>query len=604
MKKIRVGLVLLVLGCAPQPPRAIDADISREMSQAGERRTPAAASLEQSLLPPLRMEMPQVGGRPIDQRFDLSVNNAPAAQVFNSLVAGTRYSMLVPPSVTGTVTVNLKDVTLREALDTLRDVYGYEYKIDGTRIFIQPAGIQTRVFQVNYLSAQRRGVSQLRVITSTVNQTTTGAGAGGAAGGLGAGAGGTPGAGAGGGTQSVLGGAIVGDNTRLTTNQEAIFWSDVCEALVALTFPPEPGAAAAAAALGAQGAAAPEDRQRGICNRRGANDRSIVVSPHSGVIVVRATPAELRAVDNYLKATRLAVERQVMLEAKIVEVTLSDAYQSGINWAAFNRSIAVGQLTRQGQETPVTNTDELRNAVAQRIFGGPAGAVVGLAVATSNFAALLTFLESQGNVQVLSSPRVATLNNQKAVLKVGDEQLFVSNVAVTPVTNATTGVITSALATPQFTPYFSGIVLDVTPQIDESGNITLHVHPSINDIANVPTNVNLGFGDVSIPTAKSTIRETDTIVRVADGTIVAIGGLMRTQVSDRRGGLPGVSDSGLLGLVFRSVDRVTEKKELVILLKSTIIDSDRAWAEDLRESSERMDKLGQEMQTRGGRGAR
>jgi MSHA biogenesis protein MshL len=170
------------------------------------------------------------------------------------------------------------------------------------------------------------------------------------------------------------------------------------------------------------------------------------------------------------------------------------------------------------------------------------------------------------------------------------------------VTNATTGVITSALATPQFTPYFSGIVLDVTPQIDEAGNVTLHIHPSINDIANVPTNVNLGFGDVSIPTAKSTIRETDTIVRVGDGTIVAIGGLMRTEVNDVRGGVPGVSDSSPAALLFRSTNRTREKKELVILLKPTIIDSDRAWGEDKREMRERLDELGREMgQRREGR---
>jgi len=597
MKKSLFAAFLLLVACAPQPPREIDADISRELKSASAPRSATTPSLEQSLLPPLRMEMPQVGGRSIDQRFDLSVNNAPAAQVFNSLVAGTRYSMLVPPSVTGTISVNLKDVSLREALDTLRDVYGYEYKIDGTRIFIQPAGIQTRVFQVNYLSAQRRGVTQVRVVTSTVNQgsqfgttgtatagvtgTTTGSAGGGAGGGLGAG---------------LFGGPIQNDNTRLTTNQEAIFWSDICEALVALTFPPD---SAPASAGGIQQALQlPDDRQRGMCNRRGPNDRSIVVSPHSGVIVVRATPAELRSVDNYLKATRLAVERQVMLESKIVEVTLSEGYQQGINWAAFNQSVAVGQLTRLGNVENVQTADDVKAAAIQRIFGGPAGAVTGLAVATSNFAALLTFLESQGNVQVLSSPRVATLNNQKAVLKVGDEQLFVSNVSVTPVSNATTGAITSALATPQFTPYFSGIVLDVTPQIDESGNITLHMHPSINDIANVPTSVNLGFGDVSLPTAKSTIREADTIVRVIDGSIVAIGGLMRTQVSDQRGGLPGVSDMGPLASIFRSVTRVVEKKELVILLKATIVDSDRAWADDLRESNARIDKLGDEMRSR------
>jgi MSHA biogenesis protein MshL len=592
MSIARTALVVFLASCAaPPPPTAVDPNILNELDRAiADRKTQQrSAAVDDALLPPLRMDMPNVAGTPLEPRFDLSVNAAPASQVFMSLVAGTRYSMLVHPSVGGAITINLKDVNLREALDSIRDLYGYEYKIDGTRIFIQPAGIQTRVFQVNYLSAQRRGVSQLRVTSTTLSQST----GGGLTPGLTSSLAGTIGGAAGTGAQntgsgSTLGGPLIGDSARLTTNQEAIFWSDLCEALAALALGSDSASAVAPAAQ------APEDRQRGICNRRGAGERSMVVSPHSGVIVIRATPPELRAVDNYLRATRLAVERQVMLEAKIIEVTLSEQFQSGINWAVFNRNGGVGQISRpevppqvQGELT----AEQLRALAKAQLLNGASGAVVGLAVATPNFAALLTFLETQGNVQVLSSPRVATLNNQKAVLKVGDEQLFVSNVSVTPVSNATTGAITNALATPQFSPYFSGIVLDVTPQIDENGNITLHVHPSINDVANVQTSVDLGFGAVTLPTAKSTIRETDTIVRVADGSIVAIGGLMRTEINDQRNGMPGVPDSGVAGILFRNTNRVVQKKELVILLKPTIVDAERGGDQDLRETEERMRKL-------------
>ena len=600
----RTAAVLLLAACAaPPPPTAVDPRILNELDRASAERKPEArpSAVDEALLPPLRMEMPNVAGTPLEPRFDLSVNAAPASQVFMSLVAGTRYSMLVHPSVSGAISINLKDVNLREALDSIRDLYGYEYKIDGTRIFIQPAGVQTRVFQVNYLSAQRRGVSQLRVTSNSFNQnTTTGTTTGGIPGVTGSLAGttgiggtaGTPGATG----QSTMGGGIVGDSARLTTNQEAMFWSDLCEALAALALTGTgPDAAPAPAAGGAPGTTqAPEDRQRSICNRRGAGDRSMVVSPHSGVIVIRATPAELRAVENYLSATRLAVERQVMLEAKIIEVTLSEQFQSGINWAVFNRSGGFGQISRpavppqsQGELTP----EQLRALAKAQLLNGASGAVVGLAVATPNFAALMTFLETQGHVHVLSSPRVATLNNQKAVLKVGDEQLFVSNVSVTPLSSATTGAVTNAVATPQFSPYFSGIVLDVTPQIDENGNITLHIHPSINDVTNVQTSVDLGFGAVALPTAKSTIRETDTIVRVSDGSIVAIGGMMRTEVNDQRNGMPGVPDSGVTGLLFRNTSRVVQKKELVILLKPTIVDADRGWNDDLREAEDRMRKL-------------
>jgi MSHA biogenesis protein MshL len=388
----------------------------------------------------------------------------------------------------------------------------------------------------------------------------------------------------------------------VTTNQEATFWSDLCEALVALTFPADEGQKQAAQEPATvQGA---EDRQRGMCNRRHAgSDRSIVVTPQSGVIVVRATPAELRSVENYLRATRLAVERQVMLEAKIIEVTLSDQYQSGINWAIFNRQGAIGQVTRPAGQTQLapdqTVRSTVRNAAASQILNGPSGAVVGLAVASPHFGALLTFLETQGKVQVLSSPRVATLNNQKAVLKVGTDQLFVSNVTVTPPTATVAGTVSTATTiAPQFSPYFSGIVLDVTPQIDDRGNITLHIHPTINDITPTPLTIDFGLGPVNLPTASNSIRETDTIVRVSDGNIVAIGGLMQTQVNDTRGGIPGVSDSGPAGLFLRSTNRLVQKKELVILLKPTVVESDGEWTEDLRETRERVDALGREMGTR------
>jgi MSHA biogenesis protein MshL len=625
---------LLAGGCVlPPPPQEADPALRGALAS-GAARKPAAAALENELLPPLRMEMPKLRGEPIDARFDLSVTGAPAPAVFNALVSGTRYSMLVHPSVTGTISVNLKDVTLREALDAIRELYGYEYRVEGTRIFIQPAGIQARVFQVNYLAGQRRGLSQVRVssnmdtaISASSTGTTGTSGITGTAGVTGVGGLGTGGLGA---QNGVVGGAPSRDSTRVTTNQEAVFWTDLCEALVAIVFPPgrSPSTAPAQTPAAPGAMPGPDDRQRQACNRRYEDQtgiRSIVVSPHSGVVVVRATPTELRSVDNYLRATRLAVERQVMLEAKIVEVTLAEQFQSGVNWAVFGRSGGVGQLTRPlasprvstmfesraaGIATTTSDLDATLSArslaaaaVGGQMIGGPGGAVSGLAVASSNFAALLTFLESQGNVQVLSSPRVATLNNQKAVLKVGQDQLFVSNVEVTPPTlNAVGATTTRPTIAPRFSTYFSGIVLDVTPQIDDRGNITLHIHPTINDVTTAMINLDLGEAqNVNVPTARNTIRETDTIVRVADGTIVAIGGLMRTEVNDVRGGLPGAPDSGIAGLFLRSVNRVVEKKELVILLKPTIIDSDSDWERDLAESRERLDALERDMKTKGAR---
>jgi MSHA biogenesis protein MshL len=217
----------------------------------------------------------------------------------------------------------------------------------------------------------------------------------------------------------------------------------------------------------------------------------------------------------------------------------------------------------------------------------PASAIFGIALQTSNFAALLQFLESQGSVQVLSSPRVATINNQKAILKVGTDEFFVTNVSTV---TTTTAVGTQQTPTVTVAPFFSGIVLDVTPQIDDMGNIMLHVHPSVSEVTESQRVVNLGgtIPSISLPLARSTVSETDSIVRVSDGNIVAIGGLMSVDLRDNRGGLPGVGESATF---LRNTNRQAKKKELVILLKPTVIHSDRNWEQDVRDTQERIRNL-------------
>jgi MSHA biogenesis protein MshL len=500
------------------------------------------------------MEMPQVAGQPIDARFDLSVSNAPAPQVFMAIAAGTRYSMLLGPGVGGTVTVNLKDVTVREALDSLRELYGYDYRFEGTRIFIQPAGLQTKIYRVNYLLGLRRGTSDLRVQSGSLADSSAPSGPP------------TPASASSpipaGGTGRAM------DSTRVTTSVVNDFWGDLRIALAAIV---------------------------------GTGDgRSVVVTPQSGVVLVRAFPTELRAVEHYLSETRLVVERQVMLEAKVIEVTLSEGFQSGINWSLFRTHAsprgAIGQIgnnTTLGSNAAaaalssqgLTANPGAGTLASAATLAGNGGAVFGLAFQTSNFAALLQFLDSQGTTQVLSSPRIATLNNQKAVLKVGTDEFFVTNVATV---TTTTGTTTQQTPTVTVAPFFSGIMLDVTPQIDQFNNITLHIHPSISEVTESRRVVDLGgsIPSITLPLAKSAVNESDTVVRVTDGNIVAIGGLMSVDVRDGRTGIPGVADSNVL---LRNSDRQLRKREIVILLKPTIIQNDASWNQDLRETRERLE---------------
>jgi MSHA biogenesis protein MshL len=519
----------------------------------------------QAMVPPLQLDQP-VGAKP-EPRFNLAVNNAPVAQVLNALVTGTQYSMLFSPELSGTVSLNLKNTSVREALDTLRDVYGYDYRVQGNRITVQPNTIQTRIFKINYLANRRQGMSDIRVTGSSPTMSGSPSNSGAATGQQNPG---TPV-----GTPGSTGQQRSVDSARVQTTSDYDFWKDLSNALATI-----------------------------IGNVEG---RNVIVNPASGVVLVKASPAELRAVDDYLKATQLIVERQVMLEAKIIEVSLNDSYQTGINWSKFggiaNRfalGVTAPNATLAGSGaisgssggisggTAVTSTPGSNGALAT---GSTGPGFFGLTFQSNNFAALLSFLEGQGDVQVLSSPRIATTNNQKAVLKVGTDDYFVTGVS-TNVTSGTAG--TNNVVTPNITlqPFFSGIALDVTPQIDDEGNIILHVHPSVSVVEEKTKNVNLGeMGTFTLPLASSTINESDSIVRVQDGSIVAIGGLMSQQQNNSRNGLPGISGLPGIGALFGQRSVINRKRELVILMRSTIIHGENSWREAAAEAQGRIQGL-------------
>jgi MSHA biogenesis protein MshL len=302
------------------------------------------------------------------------------------------------------------------------------------------------------------------------------------------------------------------------------------------------------------------------------------------VVVVKATPNEQRQVEQYLRAIQLAIERQVMIEAKIIEVTLSRDAQAGVNWAAFGRvngdrvgytlgSVAPGTTLRT--DGPLLSSGVATEVASSVVTTALGAGFYGLALQASNFAAMLNFLQSQGDVSVLSSPRIATLNNQKAVLKVGTDEMFVTGVSTTTTTSGVGAISTPTLS---LQPFFSGIALDVTPQIDDAGNVILHMHPSISKVTEKNKLIDLGdLGEYRLPLASSSMSQTDNIVRVKDGQIVAIGGLMTHQSSNDRSGVPVLQDTPVVGGLFRQTSDTMTKRELVILMKPTVIRDDEPW---------------------------
>lgn len=542
-------LALVLQACADRPlstPTVADSlrkDLATSStSTTAAPSTVAAAPVPAAVAQALAEPAPAAPIITPEPRLDLLVNKAQAREVFLAIVADTRYSMLMHPDVSGTVSVTLRGVTVKEALDAIRDVYGYDYKIEGRRITVFSPTLQTRIFTVNYPNAQRVGRSELRVASGSANMTPNTPGA--------------PGAPA---TTPASGNTTgrAGDSSRVSTNSSTDLWGELTEAIRSM-----------------------------LGNGQG---RSVIASPQAGIIAVRAMPDELRQVEGFLKAAQVAVERQVMLEAKIVEVELRDGYQSGINWAAFNSDNKGNQQLIGTLGSGVSNTNALLQGGSAVASTTPVpsvavgGGLFGLALATGQFAAVLGFLETQGDVQTLSSPRVATLNNQKAVLKVGSDDYFVTNVTGGA---ATTGGVVGNVATTTtlpnltLTPFFSGVALDVTPQIDDSSNIMLHIHPAVTTVTeNIKTiDLGSGVGTYKLPLASSSVNETDTLVRVQDGNIVAIGGLMQVSSSKTASGLPGSTGAtNALGFLLGNRANSGRKKELVVLVKPTIIRSAQDW---------------------------
>jgi MSHA biogenesis protein MshL len=653
MRRLIAGAPLLLLwacSAVPQQQAALRTHISEELKAASTPAQPRVAqavpaAVSSSLLPPLLPPVGKTAPGQLQHRFDLSVTDAPVGQVMMAIVADTPYSILVipksvppvavpqgPGAATGAagsgsatsrvpelITVNLKNVSVFEALDAIRDIYGYEYTVEGNRIYVQAPELRTKLYHVNYVVGQRRGVSDLQVI----------AGASGAGGSGGGGQGGTTGGtgGTSGGTSSSGGGYASVQASGLSTFSKSDVWAEVEDAvrttlgcLIPSSTPRTGGGtgATAGASSGSQAASRADtsfsgDRQVGERLNGGAgcaDGRAFVINQVSGTALVRALPKELRQIEGILRSMQLNIERQVIIEAKIIDVELNQGSQQGINWSALGRGLhraslganpdvivdgtganrrAIGFASGTSVSSPALGDllgDGLLGVTGTNAFS----AGVGIALQATNFSALINFLESQGQVQVLSSPRIATLNNQKAVLKVGSEEPFVTNISGgTTSVSATAGTVSSP-PTLTYQPFFSGISLDVTPQIDELDNITLHVHSMVNSIIE-REKVALPTSSIRVPFAVNSISETDSVVRTRDGQIIVIGGLMTESSSDSRNRLPIAGDVPLLGAAFGKTDRSSRKRELVILLKPTVVKGDDTWAASLSGSQARIDQL-------------
>ncbi|ATC93208.1 pilus (MSHA type) biogenesis protein MshL [Pseudoalteromonas tunicata] len=487
------------------------------------------SSVKSNLFAPNELDM---------KRFEIAANEVDVRSFFASLVDGTPYSVALHPEVEGKISLNLKDVTLDEVIKIVTRMYPLDVFRDGKVVQVLPARMRTESIAVNYLMMKRTGISTVSVVAGGVSQF----GQSGSGGSANSGArGNNQNSGANGNQSSGNGNGMSNgsqmNGASIQTSSEFDFWTDLKKALESLV---------------------------GV-----DKGRYIIVSPQASLVTVHALPSEIAAMKEFLRLSEESLQRQVILEAKIIEVTLKDDYQQGVNWKEVLGHIGSTDLT-----FATTASGQIGNTITAGI-----GGVSSLVFKNADFSGVVSLLSTQGDVQMLSNPRVTATNNQKAVIKVGQDEYFVTEVSSTTVTgNATT-------TTPEIslTPFFSGIALDVTPQIDKYGSVILHVHPSVTETAEQRKVITLNNEEFVLPLAQSNIRESDTVIRAGSGEIVVIGGLMQTVTTDEESKTPLLGDMPVLGHLFKSVRKRQDKKELIILIKPTVVMAD-TWQQQQQRS--------------------
>jgi len=489
------------------------------------------ASLEELTVPQFQEEEPArlAIGSP-GKLYSLRVREGQLQDVLLALAQESGENLIVDPEVEGTVTVNLNRVTLEQALNALLGQLGYSYRREGSIIRISKPILETKIFSVNYVSTNRKGDKTI--------VATHGSGA--------------------------AGEQISASETRIAGKDETDFWAEIQEGLTAIIFGEERPASVLRA------------RQSGVVSSMTSKDgKKLVISRMSGLIQVRDYPEALREVARFLEQMEASTQRQVLIQARFLEVTLSKDFRTGVRWDNIQN-----ELLNLDISTLSLSWDTSGGTSAEGVLA-ITGAAQNLAGGDLVLSDLVEALETQGKVKALASPKVATLNNQTAIVKVARQDVFFTS-------EISQGEVSTLQS---FTPNTIdvGVILDVTPQIAADGHIIMNIHPSIT----------AEFDRVTSPDGSEfpllQIRETDTVVKVRDGQTIIIAGLIQETDSRQRTGLPCLVNLPLLRHLFGFTRDSAEKTELVILITPTVLTGKRIEeirAEDLR----RIDLLEQQEQ--------
>lgn len=611
MKKLLVGILFVGLSaCATRPATVPDTTILSEIQETLDaalfEQSPESESISENdidlldeLIPSLSLDENLLA--PVEQRIDISTPpDLPATEFFTSLMAGTDYGIVVSPDVDVNINLSLPNITIEEAMDTVAEIYNLDITRRGNIYSVRPGGLRTRQFTIDYLNVQRTGSSNIQV-TSGNNQNNGGGnnqnGAGFNNGGVG-GIGGFNNGGIGGiggiggqnglnGQNGQLGGAGGGAGGQISTSTSTDFWSDLETAISNLIGEQSSGGGAPAAGgglFGGIGAGAGSRNQSTVTDE----GKSVLVQPLTGIIIVTAFPYELDRIEKFINAAQESLRREVIIQVQFLEVVLNKGFQYALDFNTFgqqsnNPLTGSGEFRGNADGAFGSNNDQAAQFLSAE--GGIEGISNPLQFATnfSDFDAVFQLLQTRGTTQVISSPQLRVLNNQKAVFQDGAQEFFQTQADTTTVASANN---TTTNANNNLQQFFSGISMDITPQISANGEITLHVHPIISAVDEQTKSI----AGQTVPLALTTTREIDSVIKAVNGKIVVLGGLAFERNINQTAGVPGVSRVPLLGDVLEQRQTQSVKSEFIILLKP-IVASELGDRSVLNESNERFREL-------------
>lgn len=590
------SLVLLVGGCNSSPQGSPNTEVLQSIqgvleeaaaTQVSTTAAPSQAEID-AILPAVFLADSSIA--PVEERFNIVANRENAQSFFANVVAGTDFGVAVSPELEGEISLSLPNVTIDDVMQAVQQTYGYQISRRGNIYHVQAGGLQTRLFTVDYLNVSRTGSSSVQVSSSGQSGQNGGNNNSNQNGNFSNGGNfnnnqnsgnfnnnqngnnnGQNGQGGFGG-QSSQG----GQGGQVSTQTESNFWEDFEEVIAALV-----GTTVRRDDTGGANTGAGGGILSGLSASRagsGATDgKSVVVQPQVGLIMVTAYPHELDRVAEYIARAQNILSREVTIQVQFLEVILNKGFQSAIDFDTFGPGGA-----ENGDNTV---TGAFGSAGDFTISGN--SSPLSIVTNFTDFDAVFRILESRGTTQVLSSPSLKVLNNQKAVFQDGDEEFFQTGASSTTIAG---GNNTTTNASASLESFFSGISMDITPQISADGKITLHVHPTISTVIEQSKTIS---GE-QIPLARTSVRELDSVIRADDGKIVVLGGLAYERSSDDLAGIPFANDIPVIGAAFDQRRRSTVKSEFIILLRPMIANPGNE-QKFIRDSSDRFRQINQDI---------